>query len=933
MSRRISDGQGTCWSQRTWRLAGLVAACLVAQGALGWAAGEKAARREPDDLPADALARLGTTHLRHQAEVTFVSFSADDKSLFTAGRDNTIRQWDLASGKEMRRFAIPKATPKAPNIKNGEIEVMEMMAGARNSGGFRVDVTPDGKTLAVGVSNVVHLYDTATDKGPRQIEGAPAGLTGLLFSANGGTLAARTTNGAIYLWSAESGKLLHQIKPPPRKAGNALVFTLGGGDSDPAGMAFSPDGKILAAASLEPEKEPERGAIKLWDVATGKTLRHIKSSKNARASAVAISADGKTLAYASGAVIHLCQAEDGKEVRNFKADGGVRTIVFSPDGSKLVTRTSDQRTRLWETATGEELHELAEAAPSRRANAGGFLVFAGAQAGPESRAVAFSRDGTRIVAAAGNTIRVWEADTGKEVHLRDGHRVAPSRIVHVAGGKVVVSWGADRVIRRWDSASGRSLGTFPAPKSTTLAAFSPDGRMAALANTDKSIRLLDTSTGKQVRRFDEKTSASALSFSPDGKTLAARGSDNVIRFYELQRGVEVRQIQMRPRNNQGQPNVLVIGGARQGANGPGPGLAFSPDGRLIVAPAPGAAATLLLFDLATGKEVRTIDAPLGIVSFAFSPDSRSLATENADWTITLWEVASGKQQARMGKPVVASQPAGGGMGGFAFVVDGFPGGDAGAPTGPVHLSFSADGRAIAMRGSGEAVDVHDVATGEQVGQFKGHKGRIETLAFAPDSRMLATGATDTTILLWDAARAMKSLSKPQAVQFAPDDLKSHWENLAGADAARARSSLRALAADPAQVVPFLGRQFKPVVPLDPQRLDGWIADLSNEKFLVRKQASERLLDAGGQAVPALQKALKAKHSLETRRRLEGLVNQLTRGTLTVEQLRLFRALETLERMNTDEARRLLRDLAQGAPAAFATREAQAVLDRLAQIGR
>ena len=86
---------------------------------------------------------------------------------------------------------------------------------------------------------------------------------------------------------------------------------------------------------------------------------------------------------------------------------------------------------------------------------------------------------------------------------------------------------------------------------------------------------------------------------------------------------------------------------------------------------------------------------------------------------------------------------------------------------------------------------------------------------------------------------------------------------------------------------------------------------------------------GEQAVPALRKVLASSPALETRKRIEELVEKLTSGTLTVEQLRLIRAVETLERIGTPEARQVLRTLAQGAPGALPTREAEAALNRLA----
>src|SRR5262249_10882735 len=111
-------GRGTAWTVIVLAAAACVAVAGV--GPLRSAAEEPAtpaaaavnapaatADRYGDPLPAGALARLGTTRWRHGAPITFVAFGPEGQTLITAGQDNTIRLWDLATGKEIRRFAWP----------------------------------------------------------------------------------------------------------------------------------------------------------------------------------------------------------------------------------------------------------------------------------------------------------------------------------------------------------------------------------------------------------------------------------------------------------------------------------------------------------------------------------------------------------------------------------------------------------------------------------------------------------------------------------------------------------------------------------------------------------------------------------------------------------------------------------------------------------
>src|SRR5262249_34353448 len=186
------------------------------------------------------------------------------------------------------------------------------------------------------------------------------------------------------------------------------------------------------------------------------------------------------------------------------------------------------------------------------------------------------------------------------------------------------------------------------------------------------------------------------------------------------------------------------------------------------------------------------------------------------------------------------------------------------------------------------VRVWDVTAGKEVSQFKGHTGRVETVAFAPDGKAIASGSTDTTILVWDAATLMKDLPQPQRFELPDGSVEPLWADLAGEDAGKALQSLLKLAGAPEQAVPFLGGQLKPAAPVDAQQVERWIADLESEKYAVRREVAANLVKAGEQVVPALQQVLTTQPTIETRKRVEELLDRFTGGTLTTDQLRLSR---------------------------------------------
>jgi hypothetical protein len=151
------------------------------------------------------------------------------------------------------------------------------------------------------------------------------------------------------------------------------------------------------------------------------------------------------------------------------------------------------------------------------------------------------------------------------------------------------------------------------------------------------------------------------------------------------------------------------------------------------------------------------------------------------------------------------------------------------------------------------------------------------------------------------------------------------------DGAKAYRAVQALAAAPKQAVPFLRERLKPVQPLtaaDRERFTGLLADLDSGAFAVRERAAAELEKRGNTLEPLLRQALAGKPSLEVRRRLEKLLGNL--DPESPNRLRMLRAVEVLEHTGDAEARRLLEELASGAPGAWLTCEAKASLERLAR---
>ncbi len=211
------------------------------------------------------------------------------------------------------------------------------------------------------------------------------------------------------------------------------------------------------------------------------------------------------------------------------------------------------------------------------------------------------------------------------------------------------------------------------------------------------------------------------------------------------------------------------------------------------------------------------------------------------------------------------------------------------------VAFSPDGFTLAVATAG-VVELREVATGGVREVFAPAQA---PLAFAPDGTLLAAVGMNQHVYLWDVRSGV-----PAA------DLAAAWEALAGADAVAAFRAQKALAADPARAVPFLGSQ--PAEELSPTAgaIAKLVESLDAPAFADRAAAEKELRRVGPPAEPALRKALAETTSPEVRQRAGAVLAAPPRPP-TPAELRAGRAAEALGWIGTNEAAAVLRAWAGG----------------------
>ncbi|MBD2415501.1 caspase family protein, partial [Nostoc calcicola FACHB-3891] len=156
--------------------------------------------------------------------------------------------------------------------------------------------------------------------------------------------------------------------------------------------------------------------------------------------------------------------------------------------------------------------------------------------------VAFSPDGKTIASAsADNTVKLWNAATGKEIITLKGHSNYVYSVAFSPDGKTIASAGADNTVKLWNAATGKEIITLKGHSNwVNSVAFSPDGKTIASASADNTVKLWNAATGKEIITLKgHSNSVNSVAFSPDGKTIASTSADNTVKLWNAATGKEI----------------------------------------------------------------------------------------------------------------------------------------------------------------------------------------------------------------------------------------------------------------------------------------------------------------------------------------------------------------------------------------------------------
>jgi len=500
----------------------------------------------------DIATGQGQTFQNFSVTSNAFALSPDGKIVAAGFQDNSIKLWELATGRELRTLY-------------GHLDFIQAIA-----------FSPDGSVVASGGSfqdKTIRLWDVATGQPLRVLTGATIAVTTLAFSPDGKTLASSgDINNGVNWWDVNTGRELK---------------TLYGHDDFITSLRFSHDGKLLLSSG-----GGEKGTVKIWDAATGNVLKSFADSSNC----AVFSTDGRAIASAGGkfkltemldvqfkltvwdvatgremkavsgqslSPFRLVSSPNGKiiaasgnkEIKLWNLGGGqvfrsivahedsVITIALSPDGLILASAGLDNVIKLWDVSSGQLLKIVARTTglPSylRFSSEGKTLISWVTGAG------AYYTDGpSTINTTLSGTIKVWDIASGNEINSYTGY----DPIGVSEDGKMIASTNKDAQGKEDDTlkilnvATGESLLLRGHTQRALLAQFSPDDKTVASASNDKTMRVWDISTGQAIVINFEKE-LPRFAFSTKG-TLVTADSENTVRFLDAKSGREIRSLQM-----------------------------------------------------------------------------------------------------------------------------------------------------------------------------------------------------------------------------------------------------------------------------------------------------------------------------------------------------------------------------------------------------
>jgi WD40 repeat protein len=459
----------------------------------------------------------------HVGQISRAAFSPDGTRIVTAAsiifgaNDHTARLWDSSSGVLLARLSghaeqvnsaqfspdgglIVTASPdKTVRLWGGRTGAFLATLAGHTDWVFRAKFAPDGRRIA-SISNdrTARIWDVTPSVPAVRLIRNNNSTWSAAFSPDGAKIVTAASDKKARVWDAESG---------------ALLMTL----SHTAGLnkaGYSPDGRLIVAVT-------EDSTARVWSATTGAMLMSF-DEKGAQLSDAHVNPASTRLVTASRSGARIWDLKTGQLLMILLENKNVRSVLFGPEGARVVTVSFDGTVQIWNAIDGNSVATLSG----------------------KSSMAAFSPDGAHVVTVSGSAAMLWDASSGSPLSTLSEHDGQVTTASFSPDGSKVVTALADSTARIWDAVSGTPLRTLSgharisgggmSRASLRVAVFSTNGERVLTASDDGTARLWDVRTGETVGVLPgHEGSIGEAAFSSDGSRVLTLANSTDVRIWRV----------------------------------------------------------------------------------------------------------------------------------------------------------------------------------------------------------------------------------------------------------------------------------------------------------------------------------------------------------------------------------------------------------------
>ncbi|MCE9604419.1 MAG: protein kinase [Planctomycetia bacterium] len=471
--------------------------------------------------------------LRHEGKIAAARFIDEEKAFFTSqlnGEESRLRVWKLPSGEEQAGLKVgpfrdadvsDDLTRAVVVDARGRGWISDFPSGKNRKEFIGVDGilvnaafgTGNDQIAGIGLSHYARVWDARTARPISPPLPHYYLLEGTAFLNAGRHLLSWADDSRAQIWNVATGRSYCE----PMRHQHRVVHA----EYD----RRATDEVCLTTVShlKSRSSDTKTGAAQLWRIVDGRNPldRSFGADDPGAHDACKISPDGRLVAVAkTTSEVWIYDRATGAVVSGpLRVAGGAWGIMFSPDGSRLITTTSRGQVSLWSIPEGKLATER--------------VVF------PTTiQPAEISPDGKRF--ATGSTdmmVRVWDATTGRPLwEKRHGSEI--NALAFSSDGLQLASAGEDRVVRLWDTSTGELVREFVGHGNEVMTVFfSPDGRRLLTGSLDFTGRIWDTATGKELAILPHQGDVIDTAYSPTGRYVATASRDRTAMIWDAETGL------------------------------------------------------------------------------------------------------------------------------------------------------------------------------------------------------------------------------------------------------------------------------------------------------------------------------------------------------------------------------------------------------------